>query len=214
VHSPKRSGTHVLVGACNFKFACSTLSHSPLNLSKSHFTLLPSNCYRATRDDFPHARITVAYHHGLMRTEPNDFSDSGVTHHFHTLGRAGQRLDKGNGILGKSRSDSQSTVPQSPRPNRGLLLHTYVSDTGRGMMQEAVMRTIAIGLVALFLSTFGASAGTWCAHLAVPPGSTSCSFYSMQQCQATVSGVGGFCAPNPFAAYAAEPRRHYRRHHR
>src|SRR5271166_2553020 len=89
VHSPKRSATHGHVGACDFKFACSTISHSPLNLSKSHFTLLPSNRYHAARDDFPHAGITVAYHHGLIRTEPNDFSNSGVTHHFHALGRAG-----------------------------------------------------------------------------------------------------------------------------
>jgi Protein of unknown function (DUF3551) len=83
------------------------------------------------------------------------------------------------------------------------------------------MRTIplvAITLAALSLSTIGAHAGSWCAHLAVPPGAESCSFYSLQQCQATVSGIGGFCTPNAFSygsassayGYARGPRRHYR----
>jgi hypothetical protein len=79
------------------------------------------------------------------------------------------------------------------------------------------MRTIAIvavTLAALSLTTIGARAeGRWCAHLAVPPGGVSCSFYSLEQCRVTVSGIGGFCTPNAFAAYGAsrEPRRRHRR---
>jgi hypothetical protein len=81
------------------------------------------------------------------------------------------------------------------------------------------MRTISIVAVtfsALSLTTIGASAeGAWCAHLAVPPGAVSCSFYSLEQCRVTVSGIGGFCTPNAFAAYGAarEPRRRYRRNY-
>jgi hypothetical protein len=84
---------------------------------------------------------------------------------------------------------------------------------------EAFMRAIpiaAITLLALSSSAIEAgAAGTWCAHLAVPPGSVRCSFFSLEQCQATVWGIGGFCTPNAFAAYrtAREPRRRYRRHY-
>jgi hypothetical protein len=83
------------------------------------------------------------------------------------------------------------------------------------------MRTIpivVITLAALSLSTIGAGAdGTWCAYYVLH---TNCGFYSSQQCIAAISGNGGFCQPNPFAAYgsagsaydsAREPRRRYRR---
>jgi hypothetical protein len=79
------------------------------------------------------------------------------------------------------------------------------------------MRTIplvAITFAALSLSAVGARAeGTWCAHYS-GRGGTNCGFYSFEQCRATVSGIGGFCQPNPFSAYGAarEPRRKsYRR---
>jgi len=77
------------------------------------------------------------------------------------------------------------------------------------------MRTIplvAIIFAALSLSTVGARAGTWCAQYNVRGGASNCGFYSFQQCQATVSGIGGFCQRNPFAAYASEPRTRYRRY--
>jgi len=72
------------------------------------------------------------------------------------------------------------------------------------------MRRIAITFAALFLSTIGAHAdGTWCARYT--RGSSNCGFYSFEQCQTTVRGIGGFCQRNPFSAYAAEPRTRYRR---
>jgi hypothetical protein len=83
------------------------------------------------------------------------------------------------------------------------------------------MRMIAITFAALFLSTIGAHAdGTWCAQYSAQGGGTNCGFYSFEQCQATVSGIGGFCMRNPFTlgsagsayGYAAEPRSRYRRH--
>jgi hypothetical protein len=74
------------------------------------------------------------------------------------------------------------------------------------------MRMILITSAAVFLSITGARAdGTWCAHYSTPGGSTNCGFYSFAQCQATVSGIGGFCQRNPFSGYSAEPRRRYRR---
>jgi Protein of unknown function (DUF3551) len=40
--------------------------------------------------------------------------------------------------------------------------------------------------------------GTWCARY--PEGASNCGFYSFAQCQATVSGRGGFCEQNAMAA--------------
>lgn len=57
----------------------------------------------------------------------------------------------------------------------------------------------------------------WCAYYA-PQGSglSSCYFASYAQCQASISGVGGYCSPNP--AYRGPALRgaplHRRRHHR
>ena len=71
----------------------------------------------------------------------------------------------------------------------------------------------AITLAGLFLSGIGARAeGTWCAHYVLH---TNCGFHSLEQCQATVSGAGGFCYRNTFGGSAGpdvkEPRRRLRR---
>ena len=72
------------------------------------------------------------------------------------------------------------------------------------------MRMMAIAFAALFLSTIGAHAdGTWCSRYT--RGSSNCGFYSFEQCQANVRGIGGFCERNPFSAFAAEPRTRYQR---
>jgi len=52
----------------------------------------------------------------------------------------------------------------------------------------------------------------WCAQYAIM-GSINCGFISLEQCNAALSGNGGYCAPNPIvrpsAEYlpAAKPRR-------
>ena len=39
----------------------------------------------------------------------------------------------------------------------------------------------------------------WCAEYGgSDDGGTSCSFITLEQCRAAVSGVGGFCSPNQF----------------
>ena len=39
----------------------------------------------------------------------------------------------------------------------------------------------------------------WCAQYSGRAGgATNCGFFTLEQCRATVSGIGGFCAPNPF----------------
>ena len=58
--------------------------------------------------------------------------------------------------------------------------------------------TVAITVATLAFSLLPAQAdGTWCAHYG-GKGGTNCGFYSFAQCQAAVSGTGGFCSQNPF----------------
>jgi hypothetical protein len=41
--------------------------------------------------------------------------------------------------------------------------------------------------------------GAWCAQYSGSHGgATNCGFYTLAQCQAAVSGVGGFCSPSPY----------------
>jgi hypothetical protein len=71
------------------------------------------------------------------------------------------------------------------------------------------IRIAAITFASVFLSTADAHAdGTWCANYVLH---TNCGFHSLEQCQATVSGAGGFCYRNTFGGSAGpnvtEPRR-------
>jgi hypothetical protein len=77
------------------------------------------------------------------------------------------------------------------------------------------MRSIVLALAAVAaVSTFQAKPAAaqssasypWCSHnpsIDV----TSCGFNTFAQCQASVSGVGGYCIRNPQAAYGYEPQR-------
>jgi hypothetical protein len=55
--------------------------------------------------------------------------------------------------------------------------------------------------IAVLLITVALDAGTvayaakWCARY--NDGSTNCGFWTRKQCQASISGVGGFCNRNP-----------------
>ena len=67
------------------------------------------------------------------------------------------------------------------------------------------MRTIPIAFVAfvaLSLSPTAARAdkdGSWCANYGTGHGGgINCSYKSQAQCLATVSGIYGFCTPNPY----------------
>jgi hypothetical protein len=48
----------------------------------------------------------------------------------------------------------------------------------------------------------------WCAYY--DAWSYSCGFTTLQQCRATVSGVGGACRPNPYAAAVDARGRRYK----
>ena len=52
----------------------------------------------------------------------------------------------------------------------------------------------------------------WCAEYSGRSGGSNCYFVTLAQCQAAVSGVGGFCRPSPWYTGPAErPRRSKRR---
>ena len=38
----------------------------------------------------------------------------------------------------------------------------------------------------------------WCANYSGKLSGSNCWFMTLEQCRATVSGVGGYCTPNPF----------------
>jgi hypothetical protein len=68
---------------------------------------------------------------------------------------------------------------------------------------EMTMRTFIAALLSAPLMMV-AHAGTasaqnypWCAQYNLRGGATNCGFVSFAQCQATVSGIGGFCQQNP-----------------
>ena len=63
-----------------------------------------------------------------------------------------------------------------------------------------------IAIATLFLLAAGTFSGSakadpyrWCAELLLNwGGASNCWFMTLEQCRATVSGVGGYCTPNPF----------------
>jgi hypothetical protein len=67
------------------------------------------------------------------------------------------------------------------------------------------LKPIPIALTGLLmLCVFGTGPAAadpyrWCAqYSADADGGTNCYFITLEQCQATISGVGGFCRPNNF----------------
>jgi hypothetical protein len=77
---------------------------------------------------------------------------------------------------------------------------------------ETFMRTFVGGatlLSALFVFAAAAKAAPWCARYST--GFTDCrGFYSFEQCQASISGVGGVCTRNPGEPTYRTVRRRYR----
>ncbi len=83
------------------------------------------------------------------------------------------------------------------------------------------MRLFLIGLCALLATAaLGVRPSVaqnypWCADYFLGAG-TNCGFSTLEQCLATISGIGGTCRPNPFYFGGGGPpdeRGHYRRRH-
>jgi hypothetical protein len=63
-------------------------------------------------------------------------------------------------------------------------------------MRKIVLLTMLLASIPLCGCT-GGQRGLWCAHYST--GLNDCSFYSFEQCRASIAGVGGACARNPMA---------------
>jgi Protein of unknown function (DUF3551) len=79
----------------------------------------------------------------------------------------------------------------------------------------AARTALALG-AAIMLGTLGDATparaqGAWCAEYSGMDGGTNCGFYTLQQCRAAISGVGGTCSPNPWVTNNPPPRRKARR---
>jgi hypothetical protein len=84
----------------------------------------------------------------------------------------------------------------------------------RMMRAAAVACGALLTLGMLDAATPAAAQGAWCAQYSGRDGgATNCGFYTLQQCQWAVSGVGGFCSPSPYARFTDQPppRRKVRR---
>jgi hypothetical protein len=66
---------------------------------------------------------------------------------------------------------------------------------------------LAASLLLSTISYASADPYRWCAVYSREGGSTNCYFVTLNQCQAAVSGNGGFCRANPFYTGADWRRR-------
>jgi hypothetical protein len=80
---------------------------------------------------------------------------------------------------------------------------------------RTIVATLAIFIVLGTADGVRADPYRWCAQYTGRGlgGSSNCYFMTLAQCQAAVSGVGGYCRPNPFYTGPDErrPRRGKRR---
>lgn len=87
------------------------------------------------------------------------------------------------------------------------------------MRRQLVATIILAALVAFAVLTPTAGKADqykWCAvYGGEMGGASNCGFVTIEQCQATVSGIGGFCEPNQFYTGPNErlARRARKRHH-
>jgi hypothetical protein len=80
------------------------------------------------------------------------------------------------------------------------------------------MRTLtAIAILAMALAIDARApvraAAPWCAWFTGYSYSSDCGYYTLEQCVATVRGVGGYCAPNAYAQPLPYPPGPYRKRH-
>jgi hypothetical protein len=82
-------------------------------------------------------------------------------------------------------------------------------------MRKAHLGLAAVaGLAAAFVAgTAIAEPYKWCAVYSVRGGASNCGFVTLEQCRATVSGIGGFCTENNFYTGPEQTVRHKRKRH-
>jgi Protein of unknown function (DUF3551) len=72
-------------------------------------------------------------------------------------------------------------------------------------MTNLLSHALMLSALALAASPAAAQGAPWCFSESGREGSgaVSCTFYSYQQCLATLSGIGGSCVPNPYPSHGA-----------
>jgi hypothetical protein len=66
--------------------------------------------------------------------------------------------------------------------------------------RTALALAAVVALGTLGATTSARAQGAWCAEYSGMDGGTNCGFYTLQQCRAAISGVGGTCSPSPWAS--------------
>ena len=69
------------------------------------------------------------------------------------------------------------------------------------MMRLAIIATAAALAGGFAGSSAKAAEWPWCAGYGGEGGASNCGFASWKQCQLNISGVGGFCYPNPYLRF-------------
>ena len=101
-------------------------------------------------------------------------------------------------LTSRGKLAAKATTKRGPAMTVAALRTAAVIFTGAAVTsraKRAFMRAIVVASIMLAtLSAFPAGVraeGSWCARYTTA--GTNCGFYSFEQCQASVSGVGGFC---------------------
>jgi hypothetical protein len=81
-------------------------------------------------------------------------------------------------------------------------------------MQKTFIGLATLTMAMLHAGSLHAQNYPWCAQYSGDVGGENCGFSTMQQCQATVSGIGGYCYQNPMFAQVNQPGRRYYRQQR
>ena len=77
----------------------------------------------------------------------------------------------------------------------------------KGLMKTLLVASGFLAVTAVIGTPAQAQNYRWCAQYGSGFGASNCGFSTLQQCQADVSGIGGFCAPNTLYQPSAAPHR-------
>jgi hypothetical protein len=80
-------------------------------------------------------------------------------------------------------------------------------------MRTFVIAALIIGAASVIPREAKAQYAPWCAGYDLT-GSSNCGFYTFAQCQADISGIGGWCYRNPAAGARASRRKPSYRYYR
>jgi hypothetical protein len=86
----------------------------------------------------------------------------------------------------------------------------------RAMFRRFILAIVAVAALGIMFGATGASADPykWCAVYTFDIEIRECGFVTIEQCRASISGVGGYCEPNPFyTAPDEKPAKRPRKRH-